>query len=199
VVTFTYIDPHRSFDPYIAHLRQYRPLFQQLRSLQFFYIATRWGRHQEAGELFPMLVEDKGLAEVIRFFEVQARLDHEQYHWVPDADLIFRNEVQKRFRGQIFETMNRLWRRNQLPKELEPQQALFMPKQKILFHSIVVAGQEGIFGDSPKRWGDGCVPPPASIFVADYLRPAAKKAECISRMVNGSDFTICVTRLATDW
>jgi hypothetical protein len=99
-VTFTYIDPgHRSIDPYIAHLRRYRHLFRQLRSLRFFYVATKSGRHQEAEELFSILLEGKGLAEVIRFFEVQTRLDDEQYHWVPDADLIFRNEDQKRFRG----------------------------------------------------------------------------------------------------
>jgi hypothetical protein len=42
---------HRSIDPDIAHLRRYRPLFRQLRRYQFFYVATNWGRHQEAGEL----------------------------------------------------------------------------------------------------------------------------------------------------
>jgi hypothetical protein len=157
LVTFTYIDPgHRSIDPYIAHLRRYRPLFRQLPNFQFFYIATKWGRHQEAGELFPMLVEGQRLADLIRLFEVQTRWDNKEYNSVTGAELIFRNQAQERFKGPFFETMKRLWRRKQLPKDFQPKQELSMPKRKILFHAMEVSGQEGIFGDSPKRWGDGC-------------------------------------------
>jgi hypothetical protein len=156
VVTFTYIDPgHRSIDPYIAHLRRYRPLFRQLRSLQFFYVATKSGRHQEAGELFSMLVRGEGLADLIRMFDVQNRWDNdEDRHTVTNAELIFRNETRKRFRGPFVETLRRLWRRNQLPKDFQPGEELSLPKRKILFHSIVVPGQEGIFGEVVKRWGE---------------------------------------------
>jgi hypothetical protein len=156
VVNFTYIDPgHRSIDPYIAHLRRYRPLFRQLRSLQFFYVATKRGRHQEAGELFSMLVQGEGLADLIRMFDVQNRWDNdEDRHTVTNAELIFRNETRKRFRGPFVETLRLLWRRNQLPKDFQPREELSVPKGKILFHSIVVPGQEGIFGESAKRWGE---------------------------------------------
>jgi hypothetical protein len=139
----------------IAHLRRYRPLFQQLRSLQFFYVATKWGRHQDAGELFPMLVEGRGSADLIRLFGVQTRWDNKQCDSVTDADLIFRNEARVRFRGQAFETLKRMWRRNQLAKDFQPQQELFMPKRQIVFQSIVMPGHEGIFGESAKRCGDG--------------------------------------------
>lgn len=158
VVTFTYIDPgHRSVDPYIAHLRRYRPLFRELRSLQFFYVATKRGRHQEAGELFSMLIEGEGTADLIRMFEVERRCDNGQYRIVTDADLIFRNEARKRFKGQIFETMKRLWRRSQLPMDFQlwRERERFVPEGRILFHSIVVPGQEGIFGEGAKRWSDG--------------------------------------------
>jgi hypothetical protein len=155
VATLTYIDPgHRSVDPYIAHLRRYRPLFRQLPRLQFFYVATKWGRHQEAGVLFPTLVQGEGLADLIRMFDVQRRWDNKQYHAVTDAELIFRNQAQKRFQGQGFETLRRLWRRNQLPEDFQPREALFVPKQKILFRAMEVPGQEGIFGETPRRWGD---------------------------------------------
>src|SRR6202022_1310705 len=113
----TYIDPgHQSIDPYLAHLRRYRPLFRQLRSLQFFYIATKLGRHQEAEELFALLAEGNGLSDLLRLFEVQAKWDNKQYNCVTDDDLIFANEAKKRFGGQILETMKQLWRRNKLPK-----------------------------------------------------------------------------------
>jgi len=61
VVTFTYVDPdHRNLDAYITHLRTYRPLFRQLPSFQFLYIATNEGLHREAAELFSLLAEGKG-------------------------------------------------------------------------------------------------------------------------------------------
>jgi hypothetical protein len=155
-VTFTYVDPgYQNIDPYIAHLRRHRPLFRQLARLQFFYVATKWGRHQEAGVLFSMLIQGEELADLIRMFDVQKRWDNKQYHTVTDAELSFRNQAQKRFQGQAFETLRRLWRRNQLPEDFQPRQEPFMPKQKILFHTMVVPGQEGIFGESAKRWGDG--------------------------------------------
>ncbi|MGA7225631.1 MAG: hypothetical protein WBX16_22425 [Candidatus Acidiferrales bacterium] len=155
VVTFTYIDPgHRSIDPYIAYLRRYRPLFRQLRGLQLFYVATKLGRHQEAGVLFSMLAQGEGLADFVRMFDVQKRWDNKQYHAVTDAELIFRNQAHKRFQGQAFETLRRLWWRNQLPNDFQPREEPFVPKQKILFRSMEAPGQEGIFGDTPKRWGD---------------------------------------------
>lgn len=154
-VSFIYVDPgHQSMDPYIAHLRRYRSLFRQLPRLQFFYVATKWGRHQEAAVLFSMLVQGEGLADLIRMFEVENRWDNKQYDSLTEADLIFRLEARKRFRGQAFETLRRLWRRNQLPKDFQPQEKLFTPKREILFQAIEVPGQEGIFGETAKRWSE---------------------------------------------
>ena len=175
VVTFTYIDPgHRSIDPYLAHLRRYRPLFRQLRSLQFFYVATKLGRHQEAEQLFALLAEGNGLSDLVRLFEVQAKWDNKQYNCVTDDDLIFANEAKKRFGRQILETMKRLWRRNQLPNYFEPQQELFAHKQKILFRAMVVPGHEGIFGDSTKRWGDSWQIRGSSILNKGSVSPGAR-------------------------
>jgi hypothetical protein len=155
VVTFTYIDPgYRSIDPYIAHLRRYRPLFRQLQRLQFFYVATKLGRHEEAEQLFSLLVEGNGQADLLRFFDVQAKWDNKQYGSLTDQDLIFRNEMKKRFGGQILETMKRSWQRNRLLKYFEPQQESPTRKQKIVFRAMVVPGHEGVFEDSTKKWGD---------------------------------------------
>jgi hypothetical protein len=156
MVTFTYVDPgYQNIDPYIAHLRRHRPLFRQLARLQFFYVATKWGRHQEAGVLFSMLIQGEELADLIRMFDVQNRWDNKQYSRVTDAELSIRNQAQERFQGQAFETLRRLWRRNQLPEDFQPRQEPFMAKQKIPFHTMVAPGQEGVFGESAKRWGDG--------------------------------------------
>ena len=157
VVTFTYVDPeHRNLDRYIAHLRTYRPLFRQLPSFQFIYISTTAGLQQEAGELFSFLVEGKGLSDLARYFDIQSKWDNRKYGLVTEDDLIFRHEAGKRFNGEIFGTLFRLWRRNQLPNDLRAESATTRTNaQKVLFRAVTVPGQEAVFGDSMKRWGDG--------------------------------------------
>ena len=157
VVTFTYVDPeHRNLDRYIAHLRTYRPLFRQLPSFQFVYISTAAGLQNEAGKQFSLLVEAKGLSDLARYFDVQTKWDNRKYGLLTEDDLIFRHEAGKRFDGQIFDTLFRLWRRNQLPNDLRAESVTTTTKQqKVLFRAVTVPGQEAIFGDSRKRWGDG--------------------------------------------
>jgi hypothetical protein len=157
VVTFTYVDPnHRNLDRYIAHLRTYRPLFRQLPSFQFIYISTAEGLQNEAAELFSFLVEAKGLSDLARYFDVQTKWDSRKYGLLKEDDLIFRHEAGKRFSGQIFDTLFRLWRRNQLPNDLRAESGTTRTNaQKVLFRAVTVPGQEAVFGDSRKRWGDG--------------------------------------------
>lgn len=157
VVTFTYVDPeHRNLDRYIAHLRTYRPLFRQLSSFQFIYISTAAGLQQEAGELFSFLVEGRGLSDLTRYFDVQAKWDNRKYSLVTEDDMIFRHQAAKRFNGEIFDTLFRLWRRNQLPNDLRAESATTRTNtQKVLFRTVTVPGQEAVFGESRKRWGDG--------------------------------------------
>src|SRR5487761_768300 len=157
VVTFTYVDPeHRNLGRYIAHLRTYRPLFRQLPSFQFIYVSTAAGLQNEAAELFSFLVEAKGLSDLARYFDIQTKWDNRKYSLVTEDDLIFRHEAGKRFKGKIFDTLFRLWRRNQLPNDLRAESATTRTNaQKVLFRAVTVPGQEAVFGDSRKRWGDG--------------------------------------------
>ncbi|HKW87878.1 MAG TPA: hypothetical protein VJN21_03890 [Candidatus Acidoferrales bacterium] len=157
VVTFTYVDiEHRNLDRYIRHLRTYRPLFRQLPSFQFIYISTAAGLQQEAQELFSFLVEGKGLSDLARYFDIETKWNSKKYSLVTENDLIFRNQVAKRFKGEIFDALFLLWRRNQLPKDLRADSgATKTPAQKVLFQAVTVPGQEAVFGDSRKRWGDG--------------------------------------------
>ena len=157
VVTFTYVDPaHRHPDRYIAHLRTYRPLFRQLPSFQFIYISTAAGLQKEAAELFSLLVEAKGLSDLTRYFDVQTKWGSRKYGLLTEDDLIFRHEAGKRFNGEIFDTLFRLWSRNQLPNDLRAESATARTNtQKVLFRAVTVPGQEAVFGDSRKRWGDG--------------------------------------------
>lgn len=157
VVTFTYIDPqHRKLAAYVAHLRTYRPLFQQLPSFQFVYVSTSSSLHNEATELFSFLVEGKGLSDLTRYFDLQTKWDRKQYGLLAESEVIFMSEARKRFKGPSIATLYYLWKRNRLPKDLQPEApGTSKAAQKILFRAVAVPGQKSIFGDSPKNWGDG--------------------------------------------
>jgi hypothetical protein len=156
VVTFTYVDSgHWNLDPYAAHLRRYRPLFQHLRSFQFIYVSTSTRLQGEARELFSFLIKGEGLPDLLRYFEVQTKWNRKQYGQVTDADLIFRNEAKNRFTGPRFETLYRLWCRNQLPSDLAIQKTTpLAASERIRFQAVTVPGHETVFGNSTKRWGD---------------------------------------------
>ena len=157
VVTFTYIDPqHRKLDAYIAHLRAYRPLFRSLPSFQFVYVSTSSSFHNEAAELFSFLVEGRNLSDLTRYFDFQAKWDRKQYGLLAETEVIFMSEARKRFKGPSIATLYYLWKRNRLPKDLQPEAAdTSTPAQKILFRAVTVPGHETIFSDSTKNWGDG--------------------------------------------
>jgi hypothetical protein len=156
VVTFTYVDSgHWNLDPYVAHLRRYRPLFQQLPSFQFIYISTSTRLQNEARELFSLLIKGEGLPDLLRYFDVRTKWNRKQYGLVTDADLIFRNEAKKRFTGPRFETLYRLWFRNQLPEDLARHETPLLPaSERIRFRAVTAPGNESVFGNSTKRWGD---------------------------------------------
>jgi hypothetical protein len=157
VVTFTYMDPeHRNLDAYIAHLRTYRPLFRELPGFQFLYISTAAGLQKEAAELFSLIIEGKGLSELIRYFDLETRWSREQYSLVKEQDAIFLSEARKRYTGESISTLYYLWRRNQLPKDFQTEAVpVSRPTQKILFRANTVSGHDAVFGDSTKNWGDG--------------------------------------------
>jgi hypothetical protein len=157
VVTFTYVDfEHQDLVQYIEHLRTYRPLFRQLPSFQFIYISTATGLQKEAAEFFSLLVEARGLWDLARYFDVQTKWDRRQCSLVTEDDMIFRHEAARRFSGETFATLFRLWRRNQLPNDLRPGSEATQPSaQKVLFRAFTVSGHESVFGDTRDRWGDG--------------------------------------------
>jgi hypothetical protein len=157
VVTFTYLDPqHRNRDAYIAHLRTYRPLLRLLPGFQFLYISTEGGLQKDAAELFSLYVEGKGLGDLFRYFDLQTKWDNKQYGQLSEQDLIFLNNVRKCYTGDSIGTLYYLWKRNQLPKDIQIEPAEESPRtQKALFRTLTVKGHEGIFGNTTRRWGDG--------------------------------------------
>ena len=111
---------------------------------------------RKQAELFSFLVEGSGLSDLTRYFDIQAKWDSRKYSLVTEDDMIFRHQATKRFNGEIFRTLFRLWSRNQLPKDFRAESTTTRTNtQKVLFRAVTVPGQEAVFGDSSKRWGDG--------------------------------------------
>jgi hypothetical protein len=157
VVTFTYLDvEHRKLDAYLTHLRTYRPLLRLLPTFQFLYVSTASGLHNEAGQIFSFLVEGKGLADLARYFELETKWEREQYGRLTEADLLFLSEGKNRFSGRMIERLYYLWKRKELPTDFVPQaSASSLSSGTILFRTVTMPGQEGVFGGRAKNWGDG--------------------------------------------
>lgn len=106
--------------------------------------------------MFVLFTEGKGLVDLTRYFDLQTKWDNKQYGLLTEPDILFMSEGRKRFSGDSIGALYYLWKRNQLPKDIQMDPSTKLsPTQKILFRAITVPGHEAVFGDCTKRWGDG--------------------------------------------
>lgn len=115
VVTFTYVQGQSTtLTDYVRHLEVYLPLFRQLTTFRFLYLARFDAHFEEARELFNALVtiplRSDASADLLRYFEIRKAWELCRYASLTEADLIFRNQAQKRFGGQRFEHFYRAWK-----------------------------------------------------------------------------------------
>jgi hypothetical protein len=153
VVIFTYVDSERvGLAPFVKHLRTYRRLFAALPNFQFVYVSTASKEQDEADELFALLIQGIGLADLRRYFDLKTKWDNKQYGQLSENEVIFLSESHKRYTGEIFATLYYLWKRNQLPRDLRSEDFC---NQKCVFNVMTVGGHNAVFGTETKRWGDG--------------------------------------------
>jgi hypothetical protein len=98
----------------VHHLEAYFPLFRQLSTFRFLYLARVDSHFEKAKELFDSLVtiplgSDVSL-DVLRYFQIRKAWDLGRYASLTEADLIFRNQAKTRFAGQRFEHLYRGWK-----------------------------------------------------------------------------------------
>jgi hypothetical protein len=153
VVTFTYVASEPvGLDPFIKHLRTYRRLFAALPYFQFVYLSTASKEQDEAAEIFALLIQGRGLGDLLRYFDLKTKWDNKQYGQLSEDDLIFLSESRKRYTGESFATLHYLWKRNQLAKDLRAEDYC---NPNCAFHVMTVSGHDAVFGTETKRWGDG--------------------------------------------
>lgn len=134
VVTFTYVQESEAvLADFIHHLEVYLPLFRQLSAFEFLYVSRTNSWFEKATEIFHSLVktplESDIACDLIRYFRVRRAWDEKQYAAVTDADLIFRNEAQKRFVGDRFEGLYRRWKNERITESAIRQQ--FAPNDRM--------------------------------------------------------------------
>jgi hypothetical protein len=153
IVTFTYVASEPvGLDPFIKHLRTYRRLFAALPYFQFVYVSTPSKEQGEAAEIFALLIQGTGFAELRRYFDLKTKWDNQQYGQLSEDELIFLSESRKRYTGESFATLYYLWKRNQLPKDLRAEGSC---NQNCAFRVMTVCGHDAVFGTETKGWGDG--------------------------------------------
>jgi len=120
VVTFTYLhNPATTLAGFVHHLRLYLPLFRELASFNFLYLARSEAHFQKAFELFRDLVtiplDSHPADDLLRYFRIRKAWDLAQYTTLSEGDLIFRNVAKERFGGSHIEHVYRAWKVGRLP------------------------------------------------------------------------------------
>ena len=133
--------------------RTYRRLFAALSHFQFVYVSTASKEQEEAAELFALLIQGKGSANLLRYFDLNTKWDNKQYGQVSEKELIFLSESRKRYTGESLRLRcTTSGSRNQLPEDLEAEGSC---NQNCTFKAMTVCGHDAVFGTETKRWGDG--------------------------------------------
>ena len=121
VVTFTYLHgAEANLRDFVHHLEVYLPLFRQLSTFQFLYLARVDSHFEKAKELFDSLVTiplgSEVSADLLRYFQIRKTWDLSRYTSLTEADLIFRNQAKSRFAGSRFEHLYRGWKFGRVPE-----------------------------------------------------------------------------------
>jgi|SRR5271167_1141117 len=162
VVTFSYVDSGLERPSnFASHLSVYQPLFRQLNSFRFLYIAAKEAYFRGAVERFRSFVkrplESDASNEILRYFQIRKKWDNHEYIIPVTADLEFLRYARERFQGEKIENLYRSWCSDGLSEcELRAQISQRRPKRAIFFDTYLVNANGPLFAGDACR-GDGCM------------------------------------------
>jgi hypothetical protein len=164
VVTFSYVDSgFERPSSFASHLSAYQPLFRQLNSFRFLYIAAKEAYFYGAEERFRFSVkrplESDVSNEILRYFQIRKKWDNHEYIIPVTTDLEFLRDAREHFQGEKIENLYRSWRSEGLnAPELRAQVSQQRPERAIFFDTYLVNTHRPLFA-SNARQGDGCMNP----------------------------------------
>jgi hypothetical protein len=156
VVSFSFVDPGlESLDSFKTHLQAYLPLFLQLQSVRFNYIATRETHHNRSKHLFMGHFDRHWNPDspggLVDYFCLRKRIEGGEAGKLSSADLIAHADAKLKFNHSGMENLYQKWRSgqasfDQVRKEYE---ALRRP-ETVTFIFSPVNGQVALFERHPK-------------------------------------------------
>jgi hypothetical protein len=120
VVTFTYVhnEGTTGLSDFVEHLKTYPPLFRHLSQSALLYVARDSLQFPSATEIFDSLVkipfESDIAQDLLRYFCVRKLWDERHCGEVTEAELIYRNKVRERFKGETFDELYRNWKNGRI-------------------------------------------------------------------------------------
>jgi len=147
VVTFSYVDSgfERPFN-FASHLAAYLPLFRQVNSFGFLYIAAKEAYFRGAEERFRSIIKRPLEAdmsnEALRYFQIRKRWENHEYILPVTEDLEFLRDARERFQSEKIECLYRSWRLGELGEhELRAKISQHRPERAIYFDTHLTNGQ----------------------------------------------------------
>jgi hypothetical protein len=165
VVTFSYVDAGLDrLSAFGSHLAAYQPLFRELSSFRFLYIAVQEAYFHGVRERFQSIVrrplEPDVSNEILRYFRIRRKWENHEYIIPVTEDLEFLRDALQRFRYENIERLFQSWRSGELREsELRAEISQRKPEPTIFFDTYSVPGERSpSAGDTGH--GDGCMKDP---------------------------------------
>ncbi len=155
VVSFSFVDPGLgSLDSLHTHLEAYFPLFRQLSSLRFHYIATRDSFHDRAKHAFMGLFNrhwnPDGPGGLVDYFCLQKKADAGQLRELSSADLVALGEGKAKFNRSDIANLYQRWRSGQVHfDQVRKEYETLRKPQSVTFVFSPVNGQVALFERHP--------------------------------------------------
>ncbi len=156
VVSFSFVDPGlESLDSFKTHLQAYLPLFFQLQSVRFHYIATRETHHTRAKELFMGHFDrhwnPDSLGGLVDYFCLRKQVETGEAHKFSTADLITHAEARVKFSRAGFDNLYQKWRSGQLSfDQVRNEYQTLRRPETVAFIFSPVNGQVALFERHPQ-------------------------------------------------
>jgi hypothetical protein len=158
VASFSFVDPGlESLDSFRTHLQAYFPLFCQLSSVRFHYIATRDTYQERAKQAFLGLFDrhwnPDGPGGLVDYFCLQKKEDLEKLHELSKADVLALQEGKAKFNRREIAILYQRWRAEQVhfDQVRKEYDALRRP-QTVVYVFTPVNGQVALFERHPDSW-----------------------------------------------
>jgi len=144
VVTLSYVDSGlETLSHFARHLAAYQPLFRELETFRFLYIAAKDSYFSRAAERFRAAVEtpleSEISAEILRYFSIRAKWERHEYVVPVMEDLEFLKEGRRRFQGERFEALYQSWVAGTInERELRSEFSQPHPDRRVVFETFLV-------------------------------------------------------------